>query len=131
MMQRFRRIKDEFGTTMLVRILVMLVLLPFMVALGWLGLETIWPAVIAVLGLVLGWLLRKQIVDNFEYLSWAMPATLFIYGIVLFVGEKFLGLTRVAQVMIITATTVIVFGIQFWSLSDPEIINTEKLSDDA
>lgn len=116
---------------MFVRTLVMLILLPFMVALGWFGLETIWPAVIAVLGIVLGWLLRKQIVDNFEYLSWAMPATLFIYGVVLFVGEKFFGLSRVAQVIIITTTTVIVFGIQFWSLSDPEIINTEKLSDDA
>jgi len=127
MVQRFRRIKDEFGTMMFVRTLLMLVGLPFMAVLGWFGIETIWPTVIAVLGLVLGWLFRKQIVDNFENLSWAMPATLFIYGIVLFVGERILGLSREAQIIIITTTTVIVFNIQFWALSDPEIVNTENL----
>ena len=40
--------------------------------------------------------------------------------------EKVLGMSRETQLMIITLTTVAVFNIQFWWLSDPRVINVKK-----
>ena len=77
------------------------------------------------IGLPLGWLLRRQIVDHFELLSWALPAAVITYGIVLFVGERILGMPRELQLAVITTVTVVLFGIQFWSLSDPSIVRNE------
>lgn len=97
-----------------------------MSAIGTVAFESIWFAVVGVAGLVLGWLVRRLIVDQAEHLFWALPGALFVYGVVLFVGERVLGLSGEAQLMIILATTVVVFSIQLWSLSDPSIVNTER-----
>ncbi len=126
MIERFRRIKSEFGGLQFGRTVLLLVGVVAMAAMGIFAFGSPWAAVVAVLGLIAGWLLRSQIVDHFEILSWAMPAALFIYGIVLFVGERVLGLSGELQVLIISITTVMVFDIQFWSLSDPSIVNIEN-----
>jgi predicted Kef-type K+ transport protein len=101
----------------------MLVGLPAMALLGWFGFGSLVPFGIAVIGLIFGILLRRQIVDSFERLAWALPAALFAYGVALFIGDR-LGLSKLAQISVITAVTVIAFNIQFWSLSDPEIVKT-------
>ncbi len=85
-----------------------------------------WPAAVAIVGLALGWMFSRIIVDSFETLAWAIPAGLFIYGVVLFVGDRLIGLSGEIQLLIITITTVVMFNIQFWSLSDPSIVNTEN-----
>jgi hypothetical protein len=93
-----------------------------MVVFGYFGFDQVWPAAIVAIGLPLGWLLRRQIVDHFELLSWALPAAVITYGIVMFVGERILGMPRELQLAVITTVTVVLFGIQFWSLSDPSIV---------
>ena len=124
-LSRFARIKDEFGMVTFIRTLLLLVGSVGMAILGYLGLDTLIPALIVVVGLLLGWIVRRQTVGYFEYLSWALPASLFAYGIVMFVGEKALGMSRELQLIVLTSVTVILFGIQFWTLSDPQIVNNE------
>jgi hypothetical protein len=126
MISRFARIRNEFGTSVLLRIVLLLLGLVGMSLLGWFALGTLWPVGISVAGLLTGWLLRGAIVDHGESLTWAVPVGLTVFGIVAFVGEKLLGISRETQLLIITATTVIVFNIQFWWLSDPNVINTER-----
>lgn len=126
MISRFTRIKNEFGTGVLLRILLLLIGLVGMSLLGWFALGTLWPVGISIAGLLAGWLLRGAIVEHGESLTWALPVSLTIYGIVLFIGEKVLGISRETQLLVITVTTVITFNIQFWWLSDPRVINTKK-----
>ena len=126
MLNRFARIRREFGTVAFARTIFLLVGLVGLSLFGIFGFASPWPAIISAVGLVLGWLLRRVIVDHFDVISWAIPGALFAYGVVLFLGEKVMGISRESQLVIITITTVLLFGAQFWSLSDPEIVNPEK-----
>ncbi|MBX9623209.1 MAG: hypothetical protein K2X82_05290 [Gemmataceae bacterium] len=123
MLGRFRRIRDEFGTPAAARTALLLIGLLGMAIFGWAAFSSPWPAVVAAVGLLLGFVLQSLIVRGVEYYSAVVPVGLVIYGLVLFGGER-VGLSREARLLIITATTVIVFGIQFWSLSDPSVVNT-------
>ncbi len=125
MIDRFIQIHRKFGFGASARIGLLVAGLVAMPIFGVLGFGSWWPALIAVAGLVLGFLVRRQIVSAFEWTSWAMPTALFIYSALLFVGER-LGISREAQVMLITLTTVAVFDLQFWSLSDPSIVKVDK-----
>lgn len=124
MINRFSRIHREFGFRVSARIALLIVGLVGMPLLGVFGLGSWWPALIVVAGVVVGALLRRQIVEIFEWTSWALPTALFVYGLLLFVGER-LGLSREMQLVVITLTTVVVFDLQFWSLSDPSIVKVE------
>lgn len=123
MFGRFRRIRAEFGATAAARTAVLLVGLLGMAVFGWVSFSSPWPAVVAVVGLLLGFVLRGPIGSGVEYYSGVVPAGLFVYGLVLFGGER-VGLSPEARLLIITATTAVVFGIQFWSLSDPSVVST-------
>ncbi|HKY29095.1 MAG TPA: hypothetical protein VJM12_14235 [Pyrinomonadaceae bacterium] len=123
-MKRFRRIETEFGTGALVRTLVLLISLPALSLFDYLGFSSIRAGVIAIAGLALGWLLRHVIADGVEYYHGILRVGLIVYSIVLLVGG-FLGLSGSAQLAVITATTVIIFDLQFWSLSDPSVVNSE------
>ena len=59
------------------------------------------------------------------FINIPFAAMLFAYGLVLTFGERF-GLDREAQLLFITVTTVVLFNIQFWSLSDPSVENPER-----
>ena len=85
-----------------------------------------WALGISAVGLLAGWLLRDKIVEHGQSLTWVLPAALTVYGIVMFFGERVLGISRELQFIIIAAVTVIVFDIQFWWLSDPDVINTKR-----
>lgn len=111
---------------MFLRMLLLILGLIGMPVFGYFGFSSVLPTVIVGAGLVLGWLLRRQTVEHFEWFAWSLPAALFSYGIILFLGEQLLGLSKLAQLVVITAVTVIVFNIQLWSLSDPSIVNTER-----
>jgi hypothetical protein len=45
---------------------------------------------------------------------------------VLFIGERVIGISRLTQALIIAAVLVITFSIQFWSLSDPQIVHVRE-----
>lgn len=79
-----------------------------------------WPAVIAAIGLALGFLLRRLIVRGIQYYSRIVSFGLVIYAVVLFVGNQ-VGLNPEVRLMIITVTTVVIFDLWFWSLSDPSV----------
>jgi hypothetical protein len=125
MLNRFCRIHREFGTSAVVRLSVLLIGLLGMALLGLIAFASAWATLVAAIGLALGVLLRQEIARGAKYYSRAIPASLFVYGIVLFLGER-LGLDPEARLLIITATTVVVFDLQFWSLSDPSVVNTER-----
>jgi hypothetical protein len=124
MIDRFTRIHREFGWGASARLVLMIVGLIGMSLLGVFGFDSWWPTVIAIIGLVLGFLLKRQIVEAFEWTTWALPIAGIIYGVLLFIGER-LGLSREVQLMLITFTTVVVLDLQFWSLSDPAIVKVE------
>ena len=126
MISRFARIKDEFGTKVLLRILLLLLGLIGMSLLGWFALGNPWPAVISIAGLLIGWLLRRVILDHGESLTWGVPIGLTVFGIVAFAGERIFGISRETQLLIITLTTVVIFNIQFWWLSDPLVVKVNN-----
>ena len=109
MLKRFARIRHEFGTLTFARTVFLLIGLAGLSLFGIFGFESAWPAIISAVGLVLGWLLKRVIVDHAEVIVWAMPGALFVYSVVLFLGEKVLGISRESQLVIITITTVLLF----------------------
>jgi hypothetical protein len=125
MLHRFSRIRNEFGNKDLAKVVFLLAVLAAMSLAGYFLMESPWSAVVAVGGLVLGWLLRGTIVDHMETLFRVAPKFFLVYGIVLGVGQL-LGLSREGQLIMMCANTVVLFNIQFWPLSDPSIINIEK-----
>ena len=125
MLNRFQRIQREFGTKDLLRIILLLVGLVGMSIFGYFVLSSILAGIICLVGLVLGFLLKKQIADGVEYYSRTITVGLFIYGIIGFLGDM-LGIENNIKLAIITATTVIIFDLQFWSLSDPTVMNLER-----
>ena len=125
-MNRFRRIYDEFGVGALVRTLILLIGLFALILFDYLGFSSIRAGVIAILGLAVGWLLRQVIAEGVEYYHGILRVGLIAYSIILFVGGL-LGLNVSAQLAVITATTVIIFDLQFWSLSDPSVVNSDNI----
>jgi len=124
MIGRLKRIHSEFGIIFSARIVLLLVGLVGMSVLGAVMFRSPWPAVVTVVGLALGWILRRAIVGWFDTLTWAFPAALFVYSVVLFIGEQ-LGLSRESQLLITVLTTVIIFDLQFWWFSDPSIVRND------
>jgi hypothetical protein len=127
MISRFNRIKRVFGTLALLRTVLLVVGLVGISVLGVALVGSPWPAVVSAAGLLAGWLLRERIVQHGRSLTWALPAALTVYGIVMFFGEKVLGISRGFQLLIIAAVTVVVFDIQFWWLSDPDVYNSDRV----
>ena len=125
MLNRFYRIQEEFGTKDLIRIILLLAGLVGMTIFGYFALSSILAGIITLFGLILGFLLRKQIADKVQYYSRSITLGLFIYAIIGFLGDVF-GIENSVKLAIITTTTVIIFNCQFWSLSDPTIMNLER-----
>jgi hypothetical protein len=126
MLNRFARIQREFGTGPFAKTIFLLIALVALSIFGVLGFDTLWPAIVTVAGLLLGWPLRPVIVNNAELIVWAIPGSVVVYGVVLFLGERVLGISGEWQLLIITITTVLLFDAQFWSLSDPDIVNPDR-----
>lgn len=125
MLYRFTRVRHEFGNKDFAKVVFLLVSLVAMAVIGYFAFDSLLTVAVAAVGLILGWFLRTKIVDHMETLFRLAPKFLFIYGIALTAGQL-LGLSREAQLLIITATTAALFNIQFWTLSDPAIINIER-----
>ena len=121
-LSRFERIRSEFGTWMFIRTVLLLVAAVGIAAVAFFGFDSVLPAFVVVIGLFAGWILRRQIVHHFDFLQWVLPGSLFVYGIVLFIGERMIGISRASQALVVVIVSVITFSIQFWSLSDPEIV---------
>ncbi|HEX7174106.1 MAG TPA: hypothetical protein VF240_02315 [Pyrinomonadaceae bacterium] len=124
-MNRFRRIQDEFGVGALLRTAVLLLGLFGMALFDYFAFSSIRASLIAVVGLLLGFLFRRKIAGGVEYYPRVLSAGLFVSSITLLLGDL-LGLDRGVKLAVITATTVIVFGLQFWSLSDPSVVNAKR-----
>lgn len=125
MLKRFHRIQNEFGTRAFVGSCILFIG-SIGVALADLFIfSSLGSALIAIIGLLFGALLRAKIVEGFEYLDRLRSGTLLVYPIIMFFGKQ-LGLSTSALLAIITLVTVIVFNLQFWALSDISIINTER-----
>lgn len=124
-MNRFRRIHSEFGAKALIRTVVLLIGLVGMALLDYFALGGIRAGLIAGVGLGVGFLFRRKIAEGVEYYPRVMSAGLFISSVVLLLGDL-LGLANTVKLAIITATTVVIFDLQFWSLSDPSVMNAER-----
>jgi hypothetical protein len=75
-------------------------------------------------GTLLSFLFRGKIPEGIEYYQKFRSASLFVYALILGLSKP-LGFSYSVQVAIIAVTTVIIFNLQFWSLSDSSIVNTE------
>lgn len=126
MIARFARIKNEFGTKAFLKTLLLVVGLAGVSVMGVVFFGSPLAAAVTAVGLLAGWLLRGRIVEHGESLAWVLPAALTVYGILMFFGEKVLGISKELQLLIIAAVTVIVFDIQFWWLSDSNVMNAKK-----
>jgi hypothetical protein len=67
-----------------------------------------------------GYFARARIVALIERIAVAVKAGLFVYGLVLFFGER-AGIENDWQLLIITVTTALLFNLQFWAFSDSRI----------
>lgn len=125
MIARFRRIHREFGTQALLKTLLLLFGLVAMAVMGIVMLESFEAAVTTVVGLALGALVRRPIVERVELLPKLVNVGLTIYAVVLFLGGQF-GMDNEVKLLIITFTTVVLFDFQFWALSDPGVYNPAR-----
>jgi hypothetical protein len=124
-MSRFGRIRREFGVGVFVRTVLLLAGLFVMTLFDYFAFGSYRAGVIAAAGLALGFVFRRRIPEGVEYYPPVVRAGLFVYPIILFVGER-LGLGKSAQLAVITAVTAAIFDLQFWSFSDPSVINEER-----
>jgi hypothetical protein len=124
-MSRFWRIRREFGVGILVRTALLLAGLFAMSLFDYFAFKSFRAGVIAAAGLALGFLFRRRIPDGVEHYPRIASVGLFVYPIILFVGGL-LGLGKSAQLAVITAVTAAIFDLQFWSLSDPSVVNAER-----
>lgn len=67
MFNRFRRIRSEFGTIMFARTILLLAVIVGISVFELVGFTSLWPTVVAIVGLAVGVLFRRAIVDSFEY----------------------------------------------------------------
>ena len=123
-MGRFGMIRGKFGVGMVIRTALLLAGLFAMTLFDYFAFKSFRAGVIAAAGLLLGFLFRRRIPDGVEYYPRILSVGLFVYPIILFVGGL-LGLGKSAQLAIITAVTAAIFNLQFWSLSDPSVVNAE------
>lgn len=121
-LSRFARIRNEFGTWMFLKTVILLLAAVGIAVLGFFDFNSILPAVIVGIGILVGSILRQEIVDHFDIIQWVLPASMFVYGILFFLGERVIGISRSTQVIVYATVSVISFVIQFWALSDPEIV---------
>ena len=124
-MHRFQRIYRVFGLGEFLRTIILFVGSIGMALFSFLYFSSLISPGIVFVGLLLGWILRKQIVQGLDYYSALVPIGLFIYGLVLFVGKR-MDLDHELMLNIITVTTVILFNLKFWTLSDPEVLNLKS-----
>lgn len=122
---RFRKIHGEFGMGALLKTLLLLFGLMAMAVMGGVMFASFEAALIAFVGLALGALLRRQIAKRALLLPGAVRAGLLVYGLALFLGDRF-GIDHAMKLVIITVTTVVLFDLQFWALSDPDVENLDK-----
>lgn len=115
------RIRQVFGTDALLRILILLIGMIGMSIGGWYFLSGLLPTAITAGGFMLGWILRNQIASRIEIIPGTVRICLFIYGLVLFVGNR-MEFEYITQLSITTATTALIFHLQFWSRSDPNVV---------
>jgi len=124
-MNRFQRIRNEFGTKALLRTTLLLAGLLGMVLLDYFAFLSARAGIIAAVGLALGFLFRRKIAEGVEFYNRAFSVGLFVYSITLLLGDL-LGLENGVKLAVIAATTVVIFSLQFWSLSDPAVMNAER-----
>ena len=110
---------------MLIRTTLLLVGLCAMGLFDYFAFQSFRAGVIAAAGLALGLLLRRRIPEGVEYYPRIASVSLFVYPILLFVGGL-LGLSHSVRLAFITAVTAALFDLQFWSLSDPLVVNAER-----
>ena len=122
MLARCKRIQQQFGTEVLLRVLFLLAGLVAMAIGGWHFLSSLIPTAIAAIGLFAGFALREYVVRNAESVPQLVKACLYNYALIL-LAAKLLDLGYLTQLSVITATTVLVFNLQFWSRSDPRVIS--------
>ena len=120
-MKRFRRIQNEFGTAVLLRTCLLLIGLFGMALLDYFAFSRIRAGLITIVGLALGFLLRRLIVKGVEYYRRGIYIGLFVYSVTLLLGDL-VGLENSTKLAVITATTVVIFDLQFWSLSDTSVV---------
>jgi len=125
MLARLRRIHQEFGLQALLKTLLLLFGLAAMSLMGILMFERFDAAAIAAGGIVIGALARREIALRALLLPRAVRAGLFVYALVLFAGGQ-LGLDHPLKLLVITLTTVVLFDLQFWALSDPGVYNRAR-----
>lgn len=96
-----------------------------MMAMDYFALGSFVATIVVIIGLSLGVVLRNIIPVGVESYAKIIRIGLIVYPIVLFLGERF-GLDGSAKLSIIAAVTVVIFDLQFWSMSDRSVINTER-----
>jgi hypothetical protein len=124
-MNRFQRILSEFGVATLLRTALLLAGLFAMTAFDYFAFDSFRAGVIAAAGLAFGFLFRRRIPEKVELYARGASVGLFLYPIILFVGGL-LGLDKSARLAFITAVTAVIFDLQFWSLSDPSVVNVAR-----
>lgn len=125
MINRIKRINTEFGKLATLRIVITILGLIGMSIIPIIYWHTSRYLIITIIGLIIGWIFKEKIVDSIDIIPKISSISLWIYGIVLTVGDH-AGFDHYTKLLIITITTIITFNLNFWALSDPNICNAEK-----
>lgn len=120
MIRRIKHIYTEFGAGALWRIALLVAgLIGFSLA-GILVFGTFRELLVAIISVLIGFALRRQITDLMISTPRCIHGVLTVYFLVL-IGCWITGQSLQTQLTVINLATAVVFNLQFWALSNPAI----------
>ncbi|MES2626436.1 MAG: hypothetical protein V4628_14215 [Pseudomonadota bacterium] len=120
MLKRFTKIKNEFGNIVLSRILLVGIgMIVMSVAAVYFYQRHDMPLITIAITLI-AFIYRVHISNYIGNLAGVFRIGFIVYGVILFLGDR-LGIANDWKLFIITITTALVFNLQFWGLSDPDV----------
>lgn len=120
MLNRFAKIRREAGTYAFVSQLLMIAAMVYFSLSGLFHYSSPIPLVISILGLLIGFLLRDQFSSIASSLRRVTTITLVVYGIA-YVSMLRLGLGNLSLISLITFACMMMFTLNFWTLSHPNV----------
>jgi hypothetical protein len=94
----------------------------------WLLFRSVFCLMVVIGVTFLGWLMRRRIMEIGPVYSIYSTRILFAYGVVLFLTKR-LGFGHHAQLVVITLATVLMFNLNFWTVSEAAIADQEIEND--
>jgi len=126
MLHRMALIRDFGGNGPFIRTWIVLIASIVFPVLEWSFFGGITGSCAVVTLTIAGWYFRNSIMEMGEFYNKYSTLILFVYGVVLFLTKR-LGVGLHGQLIVITIATVVIFNLNFWSISEAALFERNEL----